>query len=570
MKYTKKILRLFSIALILSLLVITVPAAPVQAFGSLTVVPDEGSIGDSITIAGEGFNVSTETTDRYAIIYFSNQEATLVEDIDTHVDVYKIVRSAKYLDEEGEFLTTIIVPDELDDGGDEDDYEDVVGGTYYFYLCYYNPGATTVQTRIRAVAEFTIIGGGEITLDLEEGPVGIEVEITGTDFSADEEITIEYDGDEVDIEDGDDETDSDGEFVSVIFVPESTAGDHTITVIVSGSEVEAEFTVEPEIFINPTSGEANTTVTVTGTGFGRRNEVIVYFNNVGLATITASSDGSFDTTFDVPELEAGIYNVEAEDEDENTDKAKFTVTVAPPPSPPTPSPAPSPPPSAFTASISPNNGPIGAQLGVSGAGFKANGAITIKYDDEAVAGAIADSNGMFLAIFNVPAGKHGGHTVTVSDGINTEKLTFTVESMPPSVPLPLLPEMGVKVKSPIAFDWKDVIDDSSPVIYSVQIATSEDFSAASIVLEKKELTKSEYTITEEEELKLVGQEAPYYWRIRAIDGASNEGEWTGAGEFYVAPSFGMPSWVIYTLFGLGGLLLFALGYWLGRRTAYYY
>ena len=123
-------------------------------------------------------------------------------------------------------------------------------------------------------------------------------------------------------------------------------------------------TVEPEIFLNPTSGKADTTVTVTGTGFGRRNEVTVYFDDVGLASTTTGSNGSFDTEFIVPtEYEAGIYNVEAEDEDENTDKAKFTVTVAPPPAPaPAPPPAPSPPPSASTATISPKNGPVGTQL----------------------------------------------------------------------------------------------------------------------------------------------------------------------------------------------------------------
>ncbi|UCH00662.1 MAG: hypothetical protein JSU78_01450, partial [Deltaproteobacteria bacterium] len=58
------------------------------------------------------------------------------------------------------------------------------------------------------------------------------------------------------IESGDDETDGDGEFASIILIPESTAGVHTVTVIVDGTEVEAEFTVEPEIIIDPTSGEA--------------------------------------------------------------------------------------------------------------------------------------------------------------------------------------------------------------------------------------------------------------------------------------------------------------------------
>ncbi|MFQ6121667.1 MAG: IPT/TIG domain-containing protein [Dehalococcoidales bacterium] len=561
MKYTR-ILRIFSIAIILALLVAAVPATPAQAVGTLVLVPDEGKIGDEIVVAGEGFNKSTATSDKYAAIFFSSQEATLIDDIDEDVTIYEKVEDGIWLDENGEFEVTFTVPTELNDGSTD---RDVTTGTYYVYACHYV--GTTLATRIRAIAEFTVIGG-EITLDLDSGPVGTEVEITGTDFSSNESITIEYDGSEVDIEDGDTQTTSGGSFTSIILIPESTAGAHTITVTVAGSEVEAEFTVEPEIFLNPLSGSANTTVTVSGTGFARRQEVVVYFNNVGLATATTSTGGSFDTEFIVPELGTGIYDVEAEDEDENLDTAKFTITVPPPPSP-EPTPSPAPPPSLTTASISSTTGPVGSDLIVGGAGFEAEGDITIKWDDEEVATVTADASGIFVAAFRIPASKHGDHTITISDGTNTHELTFTVESTPPPVPTPLLPEMGVKVKSPISFDWEDVTDESLPVTYTLQIASNRDFSDASMVLEKAELTESEYTVTPEEELKLVPQEAPYYWRIRAIDGALNEGDWTGAGIFYVTAPFGMPSWALYALIGLGGLLLFIIGYWLGRRTAYY-
>jgi len=564
MKYTK-ILRIFSIAIILSLLAITVPAAPAQALGTLTLVPDEGKIGDEITAAGEGFNVSTDTTDRFAVIFFSSEEATLVDDIDSDVTIYEIVRDGIWLDYDGEFLETFTVPDILNDG---DDDEDVTSGTYYVYVCYYL--GTTIATRIRAVTEFTVIGG-EISLDPDNGPAGTEIEVTGADFSAEEDITIEYDGDEIDIEDGDDETDNDGEFLSVILIPESTAGDHTITVIVSGSEVEAEFTVEPEIFLDPLSGSANTTVSVSGTGFGRRQEVVIYFDDDKLVTETTSTQGSFEAEFIVPDgLEADIYDVEVEDEDENTDSAKFTVTSAPSPSPtPTPSPAPSPPISATAASISSSGGPIGTYISIAGNGFEADGTVTIKYDDEEVTTVTADSNGVFVVAFEVPPSKYGDHTITLSDGTNTHQLTFAVESVPPAVPSPLFPEMGVEVKSPISFNWADVADDSPPVTYTLQVATSSDFSGASIVLEKQGLTESEYALTEGEESKLGAQETPYYWRIRAIDGASNEGNWTGAGIFYVAEAFALPPWALYALIGLGGILLFVVGYLLGRRTAYY-
>lgn len=562
MKYTK-ILRIFSIAIILSLLMVAVPATPAQAQGSITLAQAEGKIGDEVTITGVDFPPSpTDGSERRVDIYFSSDVAGVGNYIGTHVTTYKKWEASAGIgsvgdNDEGEFKDTFTVPAILNDGTGIDEGVEV-GTTYYVYVTLYN------SIYIRDVAEFTVTGG-EITLALTSGPVGTEVKITGTDFSTNKSITIKYDVDEVVIDDGDTQTDSNGGFTSFILIPDSTAGAHTITVTVSGSEVTADFTVEPEIMLAPTSGEANTTVTVSGTGFGRRQEIAIYFNNVGLATTITDAQGSFATTFNVPEMGAGIYNVDADDADGNTDKAKFTITVPSPP----PPPAPSPPPPATTASLSPSGGPIGTQLLIGGAGFKANATVTIKYDDKEITTVNADGSGIFVAAFQVPVSKHGTHTITASDGTSTEKLTFTVESTPPAVPVPLSPEMEAEVKSPISFDWKDVTDDSPPVIYTLQIATSKDFSAASLVLEKKELAKSEYTVTEDEEQKLVGQETPYYWRIRAIDGASNEGEWTGAGEFYIASSFALPIWALYTLIGLGGLSLFALGYWLGRRTAYY-
>jgi len=562
MKYIKT-LRIFSIAIILSLLVVSVPVTAQTRFIDLD--PEEGKIGDEITLVGEGFNASTEATDKYANIYFSSEEASTLHDIDDEVTIYKLLWEGVWLDEYGDFGTTFDVPDELDDGDDE---EDVEVGTYYVYVCHYG------SKRISAVAEFTVIGG-EIVIDPDSGPVGTEVEITGTEFGIEKDITVKYDGDEVDIESGDDETDGDGEFYSYIMVPESTAGDHTITVIVSGGKVDAEFTVEPEIFLSPVSGEPGEEVDLSGTGFGRRKDVVVYLDGDTLTTVTSGSDGSFETTFDVPDWETDIYDVEVEDEDENLDSAKFTVTAPPPPStepePAEPSPTPTPTPSATTVTINANNGPIGAQLVLGGAGFEAGGTVTIKYDGEEVNKVSADANGIFVAAFQVPASKSGARTIVVTDGTNTHELTFTVESTPPGVPAPLLPEMGIKVKSPVSFDWEDVKDASLPVVYTLQVATDKEFTDASLIVDKGRLDSSEYAFTESEELRLVDSDTSYYWRVKATDGASNESAWTGAGVFYFTPPSlgGLPRWALYALLGFGAVLFFIAGYLVGKRTAYY-
>jgi hypothetical protein len=144
-----------------------------------------------------------------------------------------------------------------------------------------------------------------------------------------------------------------------------------------------------------------------------------------------------------------------------------------------------------------------------------------------------------------------------------------MESEAPPVPTPLVPEMNVKAAALTYFDWEDV-EDISGVTYTLQIATDEDFTKDSMVLEKAGLTESEYTITEEEKLPSVKKEARYYWRVRAVDGASNASDWTSAGSFYVGfPLPELKGWLLYTLMGIGGLLLLIFGFWLGRRTAYY-
>ena len=115
------------------------------------------------------------------------------------------------------------------------------------------------------------------------------------------------------------------------------------------------------------------------------------------------------------------------------------------------------------------------------------------------------------------------------------------------------------------FYWQAVTDISPPITYTIQIATSPDFSASSTVLEKTGLTKTGYSITEEESLKLGISEKPYYWRVRAIDGAANEGNWANTEIFYVVSS-GIPIWAIITIAIIGAIIIFTLGYYINGRT----
>ena len=540
------------LAIILALLGAAVPATPALAAEHLHVSPDEGEVDDRIDVTGYNY-----TAGAAVYLYFSSEEADVGDDVDD-LDAYEELKVVyAYTLEglegmEGEISTYFNVPSRLTDGSDD---ENVHGGTYYAYASYYREG------NIEAIDIFTVIGTGEIALDPDEGAVGTGVEITGEGFAAEEEITVEYAGDEVDIESGDEETDGDGEFSCTIIIPESTKGEHTVTVTdESGGEAEADFTVEPAVTLTPASGAAGAGITVSGTGFRSTRSIEITFNGTEVATTPATfksdSEGSFSAVFTIPVAVNATYKVEASDGTNEAD-ANLAVSAGI---------------SLGTATSQAAPGHAGMELTVTGKGFIANAAVTVTYATEpvVVATVTADAAGAFSATFTVPESTAGAHTVTATDGTNIATSAFVMEEGAPPVPVPLLPHMDAKAKSAAHFDWEEVTDPSG-VTYRLQIASAEDFSVDAIVLDKGGITASEYTLTREEKLESSKKDAPYYWRVKAVDGASNESGWTTPGTFDVgfAFTFDLTGWFLYLLYGLGGLLLLFIGFLLGRRSAVY-
>jgi len=546
MKYGK-FLRMLALVVVLSLLAIPVSAIPALAAESLSLDPAEGDIGDRIDIEGRGFD-----DDDSIYLYFSNEELDIddddIDDLESYEHLKTPTTGAEGESDAGDFDTWFRVPDELTDGSET---VDVTGGTYYVYA------SDTDEGTILAMEEFTVLAGSIKEIDPDSGVVGTEVEISGEYFGASDDIIIYFDDEEVDIEDGDDKTDSDGDFKdALIIIPESTAGEHTIAVEdESEHRAEVEFTVESEMTIGSTSGEIDKKITVAGTGFKGEQGITVSVGGIKAitepATIKTNAYGSFTGIFTVPDRDPATYEVEISD-GTNKETANFTILVS------------------LSMNISPTSGNIGTTITITGTGFVANGTATIKYGDTNVATVPITSDKILSASFDAPASSGGAHTITVSDGTNTLIATFTMESTAPPIPAPLKPEMGIKAESPVNFDWEDVADPSG-VTYTLQVATDEEFTSTSMVLEKKKLTKSGYTVTAVEKLKSTKEEAPYYWRVKSIDGASNESEWSSPGSFHVGGlGFALTGWILYTICGVGALLFGIIGFWIGRRTAYSY
>ncbi|MCK4698551.1 MAG: hypothetical protein KAT53_09680 [Dehalococcoidia bacterium] len=552
MKLTK-IFRVLTAAGVLALLMITIPASPALAARTIYLDPEEGQIGDDIDIDGEGWppSIPQDQIENWVDIYFTSEEASTNDHLDDDIANYELVRENASTDSDGEFSTDFEVPDRLTDGEDD---EDVIGGTYYVCATYAN------GDQIKAVAEFTVIAG-KITLSPDDGVVGTEVDIEGEDFAEREEITIYYDGDELDsdyILDCDDETSNRGDLNCTIIIPPSAAGKYTILVTdESISATEAEFDVDSAAAVSPTHAPPGDVAEVTGSGFDSKEDVTITIDGEEVATKKTASDGSFTVNFTVPELDEGTYDIEADD-GSNAVELEFTVDIG------------------TEVSISPatsqaSPGWVGQNVTMTGSGFDANSTITISYAStpQVVATTTSDANGDFIASFAIPPSQYGAHTLTASDGSNMMTVPFYIESEKPAIPAPLVPEDGGKAPSRAYFDWGDVPDPSLPVTYTLQVASDEAFNT--ILLEVSGLTESEYTFPEGTELPKTTEEAPYYWRVRATDAAANIGDWSAPNSFHVG-GFSLPGggWLIHLWWGLGATGVGFLGYWLGKRRAYYY
>jgi hypothetical protein len=542
MRYIKIGYRL-ALSIILALL-ITLNAVPAQAAGVIGLYPREGEIGDSIRINGAGFKP-------HGILFFylSSDEAEKGDYIGDEVTTYKKIGIA-VMNGAGIFSDPIYfdVPDTLTCGEESVDVHD---GIYYVYATYHH------EPCIISLTGFIVIKG-EIELDLAEGTVGSEVQISGQDLRPDQEIDIKYDDNYIDIASGDSKTDGDGAFICTIIIPDSTTGSHVITVIdESGDTPETEFIVEPQITIEPTDQIAGEVVNISGTGFYKRQVITITLDDERLnttpPTINTNHYGSFDASFIVPfSTSHGTKEVEAGVSRFNKAEAQLTIWggigISPTTSPDSP-------------------GYVGMKLIIYGGGFTAGSTITITYsqNDETIpVDTVPTDYGNFSVYFTVPPSASGSHEITATDGTSTATTTFIMESQAPPTPVPLTPEAVSTAAARAYFDWEDV-DDDSGLSFTLQVASDDDFNT--ILLEKEGLATSEYELAEEEKLEPTGKGAPYYWRVKAIDGAFNESEWSHPILFYVGFSWAsIPVWIWYTLGGLVILLLGFLGFRLRRRA----
>jgi hypothetical protein len=481
--------------------------------GEFTVLPSiktgakEGYVGSSLSISGSGFNAN-----------------------ETNIEVTyggTTVASGIASDGKGNWQITLAIPPTR-------------GGAVTIDAGSSLTPVTEVDNR-----SFTVLP--KMDINPIAGGVGTLVMANGTGFGTSESgIAIVFDGLKVKTGIA---ADSKGTWQSSFYVPTSAKGRHRIN---SSGDTTADaavsgvtFSVSPALKLELVSGQLGDIIKVgddfwaSGIGFEENESGIqVTFDGVMLASsITADAKGTWAVQLKVPLTSRGKHIIDAAGNTTKAgDVADSTLIVSP------------------QMEINPASGGIGSDIVVKGTGFSANQSLVVTYDStQVVSSQNVDGKGNFQVTFKVPKGKSGNHLVTVTDASGSvASAIFKTETTPPPVPKQISPEVGSKFgmvgKTVVAFGWTGV-EDPSGVSYEMEISSSPDFTGT--MLRKESLNEPQYTLAEDEALP----DGSYYWRVKAIDGAGNESNWS-AGHLF---TIGGQLWVFGVIFG--AVIILALIIW---------
>ncbi|MEE8353708.1 MAG: hypothetical protein V3S10_04555 [Dehalococcoidales bacterium] len=495
---------------LIALLAALVPAQPSLAAPVAEASPASGGRGTNVTISG--FNFDSFEGDR--VYLFFNGVAII---------------SSPVVVSGGGFETSFSVPDSTLPG----------------------VAAVTVLSDIGSLlaeVHFTVLPPA-IALDISSGVVGTVVTLSCQGFYADRIVVFTYDHGGVRDKQGETVAGPTGDCTFDLAIPSGKAGRHTVIAQnAQGDVASVYFEVLPSVVIDPLRGPGGLIVAITGTGFGVDQEITVDFRSTRISYAATDHYGDFEGDFRVPVLAAGVHPLTIEDATGNQAEGRFTIVPG--------------------AALTPPDGSVGQEAVITATGFAPDQIVTVRYDGIEVARTKADDVGSLAAAFDVPPSTRGAHTVTITDGVETQQAIFTMENVPPAVPEPGLPEADAEVLPPITFTWAAVDDPSLPVKYTLQVAGDDSFTE--LAFEKTGLAESAYTLTREERLRPSSRSGGYFWRVMAVDAASNQSPWSTPQPFLAGKGQLMPDWAVYALIGLGVVVVGFLIFRIRKKSARYW
>jgi len=243
----------------------------------LTVSPGEGPAGTTVTVEGHGF---TENEEGIELVYYLGEDSVTIDrNISANSNGFWEWSFQIPASERGEH--------KLDAKGFDSNFHEVT------------------DTVFRVTAE--------ISIDKSSGIAGDIVTMAGTKFVGYEKgIKILFDGQAVvtGIE-----ANSYGDWEESFQVPEMPAGEYTITAegqLTTQEDVGVlSFYIQPEFILSDDQGYVGMDLSVTGHGFPAYEEIIILYDDSQVAIAETDDEGTFETSFTVPESKHGEHVVGA-------------------------------------------------------------------------------------------------------------------------------------------------------------------------------------------------------------------------------------------------------------------
>jgi hypothetical protein len=261
----------------------------------LTVSPQKGPEGTTVTVTGHGF---IKNEDGIEVMYYAGGYLRVGREIEA--------------DDRGYWQTTFQIPT-----SDRGDHKIDAEGSY---------------SRTYDVKDATFQVTADISIDKPSGAVGESITVTGARFEPyEKDIQILFDGQAVvtGIK-----ADGQGDWQETFDVPGMSAGNHTVT---ARGEYTPEqdvtglsFEIGSDIVLSPTAGHVGTNLTVTGYGFTTDKTVSIMYDGSQQTTAVTNDQGSFEGSFLVPPSQHGEHQITIGYSSDTTASAVFVLESDPP------------------------------------------------------------------------------------------------------------------------------------------------------------------------------------------------------------------------------------------------
>jgi hypothetical protein len=541
MVHSVKLLSRLIIVFVICLLAVPAVSAPVEASATINISAREGYVGDEIEISGKAFHARQTVN-----IYYDGELQT-----DARVKGSSSPCGAT-------FTTYLTIPDSCQG---------------YHYIDAKDERGETATTRF--------IVKPKICQDEYSGHVGDTVKVQGSGFPSEGTgIKLRYYLD-TDSHSGLDssphidfpiaQADVAGSWEQTFSVPASIKGTHSIdayydddeNTLIEVNNDEVRFEVQPSITLDPDSGCVGDSIAISGSGFARNESEVElkYDGSDELAVPDVDEYGNWGPiSFTIPSSVQGSHLIEALQGSSTTAVLSAVLTVEP------------------GVFLNPAAGHAGQTFNVTGAGFGPNIMVNVSYQGQSV-NAITDANGDLPCITFTAQGEHSEQWVNATYGSNSAHAAiFNMEEMPPPKPHLISPINTERTGLFASFtgricpklQWSKVTDASGIASYDLQIADSADFSApvVSVSIASENPSSTDDTVAYVLPKGYALSYGDYYWRVRAVDGAANEGGWSEAQSFYAG---WLPRWVMIAISaGLLLLIIIVTSLSIRRRSEYYW